>query len=390
LKENKWNLQINLKAIGQICFWIAVIMELVIVIIDKSAYTNPLEGQLFRITFLLFCIKIATTKYTRNEWICILVFGILAMISYLVNEKDEVVRLVAFIAACKDIPLGKNTKVVFYVTLVGCVILILLSVTGIYGSTAMIADFGRCVVEKRYTLGMGHPNALHCMIWVLMVLYIYIYHNSMKIYHYIVCFAINIAVYYLTDSNTGLIIGTFTLILAVIMQYAKNLQDAKWVYILAGLVIVGCIIFTILGAMFGDGVPVLYEIDDMINGRYKSAFVFEDARFVNWKLFSSPDCNEFFDAGFIRIVYWYGIIPAMLYLTMNYFLIYQAYKYKDYMLMVMVVVFSIYTLMEAHFISVYLLRNYLFVIMGYYWYQPFEGKGDYEGYFWQIKGLLTN
>jgi hypothetical protein len=210
----------------------------------------------------------------------------------------------------------------------------------------------------------------------------------MKIYHYIVCFAINIAVYYLTDSNTGLIIGTFTLILAIIMQYAKNLQSTKWVYVAAGLIIVGCIIFTILGAMFGDGVPVLHEIDDMINGRYKSAFIFEDARLVNWSLFSAPDRNEYFDAGFMRVFYWYGIIPAVLYFAMNFYLIYQSYKNKDYMLMVMVVVFSIYTLMEAHFISVYLLRNYLFVVMGYYWYQPFVGKGDYEGYFWQVKRLL--
>jgi hypothetical protein len=310
------------------------------------------------------------------------------MISYLVNEKDEIVRLVAFIAACKDISLEKNTKVVFYVTSVGCIILILLSVTGIYGSTAMIADFGRCVVEKRYTLGMGHPNALHCMIWVLMVLYIYIYHSSMKFYHYIACFVVNIAVYYLTDSNTGLIIGTFTVALALVMQYVKKLQNAKWVYIVAGLIIVGCIMFSIAGAIFGNNAPILFEIDDMINGRYKSAFVFEDARLVNWSLFSAPDRNEYFDAGFIRIFYWYGIIPAILYFAMNFYLIYQSYKSKDYMLMVMVVVFAIYTLMEAHFISVYLLRNYLFVVMGYYWYQPFVGKDDYEGYFWEIKRFV--
>jgi hypothetical protein len=141
--------------------------------------------------------------------------------------------------------------------------------------------------------------------------------------------------------------------------------------------------------MFGDGVPVMYEIDDWINGRYKSAFAIEDARLVNWKLFAAPDNNEYFDAGFIRLFYWYGIIPAVLYFAMNVYLIYQSYKDKDYMLMVMVVVFAIYTLMEAHFISVYLLRNYLFVVMGYYWYQPFVGKGDCEGYFWEVKRLLS-
>ena len=45
------------KKIGEACFWLGLMIELLIVIVDKSAYINPLESQLFRLTFLLFCIK---------------------------------------------------------------------------------------------------------------------------------------------------------------------------------------------------------------------------------------------------------------------------------------------------------------------------------------------
>ena len=41
----------KIKRIGEICFWIALIIELIIVIVDKSEYLNPYESQLFRITF---------------------------------------------------------------------------------------------------------------------------------------------------------------------------------------------------------------------------------------------------------------------------------------------------------------------------------------------------
>jgi hypothetical protein len=378
----------NTKKIGNICFQIGLVIELIIIIIDKSAYTNPLEGQLFRLTFLLFCVKIATTKYSWREWLTIFLCGIVAMISYLVNDKDEVVRLIAFIAACKDIPLKKCLKTIWYITMAGCLALILLSITGIYGNTAMIADFGRCVVEKRYTLGMGHPNALFCMIWVLIVLGIYIYHDKMKLYHYAICLAILLGTYYITDSNTGLIIGTGTIFLATLLQYVNKLQTAKIIYIIGALILVSCIVFSLFGAKFGDGTPILWKIDDMINGRYKTAFTFENARLDNWTLFANPDNTEFFDAGFIRLFYWYGIIPAIGYFIMNFYLIYQSYKFKDYMMLIMIVVFSIYSLMEAHFISVYLLRNYLFVLMGYYWYQPFAIRGDDEAYFWQIYKLF--
>ncbi len=33
------------KTVGEVCFWIGLVLELIIVIIDKSAYTNTLESQ---------------------------------------------------------------------------------------------------------------------------------------------------------------------------------------------------------------------------------------------------------------------------------------------------------------------------------------------------------
>lgn len=82
------------KKIGEACFWLGLMIELLIVIVDKSAYINPLESQLFRLTFLLFCIKIALTKYSTKEWIYILLTGSLLFVSYRINEKDEAVRVV--------------------------------------------------------------------------------------------------------------------------------------------------------------------------------------------------------------------------------------------------------------------------------------------------------
>ena len=75
---------------------------------------------------------------------------------------------------------------------------------------------------------------------------------------------------------------------------------------------------------------------------------------------------------------------------MNLYLLWQSYKCKDYIMFVMVVAFSVYNLMEAHFISFYILRNYLFVLMGYYWYQPFIKEQDKAAHFWQVKKILDN
>ena len=56
-----------MEKIGKICFWLGFIIEAVLVMIDKSAYINPYESYLFRFTFLLFCIKIATTRMDMHD-----------------------------------------------------------------------------------------------------------------------------------------------------------------------------------------------------------------------------------------------------------------------------------------------------------------------------------
>ena len=380
------------KRIGEICFWIALFIELVIVIVDKSAYLNPYESQLFRITFLLFGIKIITTKYSMKEWSCILIVGLLAACSYFINEKDEAVRAVVFVASCKNISLKKNIRVIFYVTMIGCMVLILLSVTGIFGAISVTTDYGRSGIETRYTLGMGHPNALHCMIWMVITLAMYLYADSMKWYHYLLLMIINIGTYLLSDSNTGMLLATVTILGVVVLRYIPLLQKSSWVYIAGAFVVLACITFSILGAYMGNGwndsSTFMYKLDKVLNGRYERCYEVEAARLQNWKLFAAPENEMYFDAGFVRAFYWYGIIPGILYGLMHLYLIWQSWKHKDYVLLVMIVAFSIYNLMEAHFVSVYLLRNYLLVCMGYYWYQPFMDKQESAGYFWQIKKLL--
>lgn len=380
------------KRIGEICFWIALIIELIIVIVDKSAYLNPYESQLFRITFLLFGIKLITTKYTMKEWACIAIVGVIAACSYFINEKDEAVRAVVFIASSKGISLKKNLKVIFYVTMIGCMALIFMSVTGIFGEIAVTAEYGRRVVETRYTLGMGHPNALHCMLLMIMTLGMYVYESSMKWYHFALLLLVNIFTYMLTDSNTGFLMVTVLVIGVAVVRYIPYFQKTYWIYGIGAAVVISCILFSMVGARIGSGWDYgnkfMEKLDKLLNGRYESCYKVEAARLLNWKLFAAPENQEYFDAGFVRVFYWYGIIPGIMYGLLHLYLIWQSWKHKDYVLVVMIMVFSVYSLMEAHLVSEYLLRNYLLVCMGYYWYQPFMKCQESAGYFWQINKLL--
>lgn len=388
----------QIKRIGELCFWLGLVTELLIVIIDKSAYINPFEGQLFRLTFLLFFIKLSLTKYSTKEWLCILVFGFIMSLSYFINERDETVRVIVFIAACKGMDIKKVMKVIFWVTMAGCATLILLSVTGIYGTVSVTADFGRGgtgeqLIETRYVLGMGHPNALHCMLWLVVVLAVYSYADVLKWYWFVGFMAMDFVLYFLTRSKTGAIVWVLFILIAFAMKYFKICKENRAVYILGALLVFGCVAFAMVGSHVENTYytpdSLMHKLDKLLNGRYQSCYAIEAARLENWKLFASSENTVYFDAGFVRLAYWYGIIPAILYVGMNFYLLYQSFRKKDFVLFAMLVTFSIYNLMEAHFISVYILRNYLLVLMGYYWYQPFAQKQMFEGYFWQVKQILS-
>jgi hypothetical protein len=243
----------KLNKLGEVCFWIALVTELIVVIIDKSAYTNPYEGWIFRITFLLFAIKAVTTKYNRREVVTLIVCGLIAVISYLVNTRDEAVRAVMFVVACKDIDLKKMLKVTLVVTGIGSIILFVLSATGIFGALSVTADYGRGtneapLIETRYCFGMGHPNAFQTMLLMITSLVLYLYSEKMKIYHFVLVEAINVVAYIFTDSKTSMLVVTAMIVGVAVMKYCKSLENNKIIYIFGTIIVVGVVVFSLYGA----------------------------------------------------------------------------------------------------------------------------------------------
>ena len=61
----------TLKTVGTYSFQLAVIIEVILVILDKSEFLYPFEGWTFRITFLLCFIKFlcaeCTSEYTIRD-----------------------------------------------------------------------------------------------------------------------------------------------------------------------------------------------------------------------------------------------------------------------------------------------------------------------------------
>ena len=389
-------------------FYTGFTMELLIVILDKSNYINPIEGRLFQLTFLLFLLKVLLTEYTGKEWGVILCLELVAFLSYRVTGANDLIRLVTFVAACRDIPFKQMLKYAFQVTLTGCIVIIVLSLTGIYGEVSLTQAYGRGslestlyvgvepVEETRYTLGMGHPNALSCMFLMLTLMGVYAYFERMKWYIYLFLMLLNVGVYVLTGSKTSMLITTAFLAGACVLNYCKFLRQNAFIYLCGLLVLILCVGFSVDAAANAQRVKdaqwneyyyldprenghiaALAKLDRQISGRIVSLAGTEnkEGMIQTWSAFSKPrNMDYYFDMGWVKLFYRYGIIPGALYLLALVALLYRLYQHRDAGGLAVFVILAVYTVMEAHLVSVYVGRNVLLLMMGYYFFTGSPGR----------------
>lgn len=384
-------------------FYLAIIIEVLIVLVDKSNYTNPIEGRLFQLTFLLCVIKVCLTKYSWKEYLTIFLFCILGAISYYVTGRNEIMRLVMLVAACKNIDMKKCLKMIFWMMFVGCMIIVLLSITGIYGAVSLTQDYGRGGVETRYTLGMGHPNALQCMVWALTTLGLYLYAERMKLYQYALVLVMNIGFFLISDSKTSLLVILFAIAMFYLVSRKEGIVAKACSFCGIAVTIFSVLVSVVLAAnayrvynyfMHEDKnqvAEIFVRINDFLNGRVRmlvGTTGWQGAT-SSWSLFSNPDNISFFDMGWVRLFYWYGIIPAVVFVLVTMILVFYCYRVKDYSSVILVAVFALYTVVEAHAVSEYLARNYVFFLIGAFWSHMFLLDGE-EQYFWKAYRFFGN
>lgn len=365
-------------------FYIAYSIEILILLIDKSAYINPIEGKLFQLTFLLCAIKVAMTKYTNKEWGLIVGFLVLGAVSYFATERNEIIRIVMFVAAAKGVDIKRILKYTFYVTLVGVFILMMLSAFDVLGWNYVESDFdgdGPEGVMRRYCFGLGHPNALHCMYFCLILLAVYLYFEKITYVGYALIIVSNIILYCFTESKTGVIIVMFTICTALFFKIYEKGRFQKRVYISGVFILLAMVCISILDAIYGWNALIFKYLDNFLTGRLGVAEYLGGIK--SWTLFSNPNNIEFFDMGYIRLFYWYGIIPTVIYIWVIVRFIRYCSRKNDFLSYLVILVMAIYTFFEAHFVSVYIARNYMLLLFAC-WSEMFCVSDGKERYFYQL------
>lgn len=380
--------------ISEALFFSALIIEILIVIIDKSAYINPIEGRLFQVTFALCMAKIALTKHNLKEWIAIVLLLAFGFLCYKITRRNDIIRFIAFVVASKGIDTRKALKTVLFVTLLGAVILVMLSLFGVLGTIYLETDYSRATgVEKRYCLGIGHPNALHCMFWALLSLGVWCYFDKIKWWHYLLFMCANLGLFILTKSRTGMLVSTMVICCGVFALVWPGIKTCKFLYWISGITLMTCVGFSIRVAHYNGFIqrgqyPVLDWLDSKLTGRLLDSGY--NGNISKWSLLSDSNIKGYMDMGYIKLYHWYGIIPATLYILVVLLMIIRCYKKRDIASLILIMSFTIYTVAEAHAISPYFGRNYMIMLLIGTWSKYLGSLNDNEGYFWQVDKYLKH
>lgn len=136
---------------------------------------------------------------------------------------------------------------------------------------------------------------------------------------------------------------------------------------------------------------MIQKLNSILTGRIASIYPFTNGGGVleNWKLFGDPTYVQYFDMGYVRLFFWYGIIPGICCIVALCLLIEQLRRKKDAMGFVLAISFCIFTVVEAHAVSVYIGRNYVLFLMGAYWCGVLGKKAVKEEYWWSFWRLFS-
>lgn len=362
---NKW--------LDNICaglFYLGLAAEILLVIWDKSSWTDPYMGQICRMTFLLFavCCACSVRKSTMAEDIVFAIGVLIGALSWRFGGRNDLLRIVIFLRAAGTVSVPRAMKVTFVSSVMGCLGLVGLAFAGIQGHLYQTYDYGHGV-ETRWDLGLGHPNSLHCMAAMLLIFGLYLFEKRMKLYLYVLLGVGNVLLYGLTRSNTAFAISMLALMLSLILHYGKKLAAGNAVYFLGEFFLFGGLLFSVFCGIYRpSGHWLLEKLDHVLTGRISSLWTttFHEGTLSTWKWFGQRLNVCYFDLGWLRVVYWYGVIPAIVIIGLTFALLEHARKTRDKAAFMLLLCFGLYTVFEAHLVSAYIGRNYALFIAALY------------------------
>ena len=287
--------------------------------------------------FVLRCIAVALialfiwclclNKYLKDQVIIIILLLIIAITTlYTSHNTGLLITIMSVIVASQD-NFKKILKLIFTERLSINLFINLLSICGLIQNKITLSKDGEIVTK--YGLGYDNPNRLACVIGMLILLYICIREDKLKLKNIIEIGAVIIATYYLTGTRSILYTLVPMFFILIYLKYFRRVGILTGIY---NFVANYCLI---VGALIGIGIPYLMSIGNSSIQKYLPTLNnIASQRFFYAALVMSQYPIKFFggnvyfksltfynynvvDDGYVRLLYAYGILGFLLFMCFS-------------------------------------------------------------------------
>ena len=327
-------------------------------------YSGNTEYRIIMV-FSMLClgIKLVLTKYTLKEIIVMAAIALYAVFIYLKTGYITFTITVVTLLGAKNIDVYDLMKKVLFVRLICMTVLISASTAGIVGNFVKDQyDDG-----LTYSFGFQNPNDFMVNVFVNVALIFYLNYKKLNVLYFLLSAYAFYAVYCVTKSMTGMMLGVFLLVVFLFLKIFDRLGNVgnKIKQIISAAVVptsLWCFIGTfIVSAGFDVNNKFMFTLDQLVSGRlkiqhqywlnYGFSLLGKDISRGAARWDGVQINNGFLDSNYWCSFYKYGFVSVMIFIVFLVAASWYFHKKKDYNVVIIINTLCIYGLMEDFLIS---------------------------------------
>ncbi|AYE33883.1 hypothetical protein [Clostridium septicum] len=320
---------------------------------------------LFSGVFLL--THVLSQGYTRRELVIIFIFVTLGIVTLIFSKKITVLITIIAIVFAKNIPLNRLIEVVFKFKILTFIVTIILSLLGIIENNKSFRFMENGDVITRYSLGFPHANVTYLNFFIIVLLYLYIYYDKVKLRNYVVILFLSMLLYKITDSRTGIISVIISLIIPIVLKNKKIIKNAitRKIIIFLPVICGGFSVFS--GIYYSSGNLVLQKINQALTGRIELASKFLSLYKIKpfgQVIIEGSNLNGSYlriDNGYISLLLAYGIVSFIVFIILETKLLKKYMLDERYREILLIVSFLIYGITEVYIYNIFVNISLIFL-----------------------------
>ena len=345
--------------LGELCFYIFLFLIMIYYAFRKTTLNYEVLTFTLILAIPFVMVKLVLEKYSLKEFICMGVLAVLGGISAVLIGNTSILVSFFIVLGMKNTDYMIALKIVFYIRLVSCIMILIGAFTGLVDNLEFIREEGTGQVRK--AMGYAHPNTFGIYCFDIISLWFILYGRKKWKIKLLAALGINVFSFMMTNSRTSFLLNLFYLAMVLLVNLMK---DRKKLRLMAKLSFPFCLGINLLMPLI-LGSDIGQKLDKMLSYRIRLSESF--IRVYGISPFGKKIANSVssayywhLDSGYLNLFIQFGFIIGLICLILYYHA--GKMEYSNKYIYAAIIGFSFYGIIEDVMSS--FLFNYLWIILG--------------------------